>query len=236
MFDTVEDSFTITYHFKFKDKDVKQFNVLIDKQTLCLNTEIKSTPPVWVQLDCHKCPICPLSEGLNKYCPIALNLCDLAEEFKEFHAYEKVNVTIVTNERTYSKDTTIQEGLGSLIGIIMASSGCPVMDYLRPMVRFHLPFASLEETVFRMVSMYIMAQYILERNGRYPDKKLAGLEEIYFNVGQVNKHIAKRLAEVSGKDANINALSTLDCFASLVPLEVEDMLKSVESSLYAYLK
>mgnify|MGYP001606767751 CR=1 FL=1 len=57
MLDTVEDSFTITYYFKFKDMDIKQFNVLIDKQTLCLNTEIKATPPAWIQLNCHKCPI-----------------------------------------------------------------------------------------------------------------------------------------------------------------------------------
>ena len=236
MNDSVEDSFSITYHFKFNDKEIRQYNILLDKKTLCLNSDIRSAPPSWIKLNYHQCPICPLDEGLHKYCPVALNLSDIAEEFKEFHAYEKVNVTVVTKERAYSKDTTIQEGLGSLIGIIMASSGCPVMDYLRPMVRFHLPFASLEETVYRTVSMYVMAQYILELNGRYSDKKLGGLEEIYFNVGQVNKHIAKRLAGVSGKDANINALSNLDCFASLVPLEVGDMVKSIESYLYAYLK
>lgn len=231
----MEDPIEIAYQFEFADGKIKKFNVLLDRQTLCISSKISSAPPSWTRLNHHKCPNCTLDEDTHEYCPIALNLTDIAEEFRDLHAYEKVKVTVTTRERTYSKDTTIQEGLSSLIGIIMVTSGCPVMEYLKPMVRFHLPFAKIEETVYRTVSMYVMAQYILEKNGRYADWKLGGLEKIYFNVSQVNRHFAKRLAETAGKDANINALSNLDCFASLVPIEAEEMINSLEGYFHAYL-
>jgi Domain of unknown function (DUF6901) len=53
------------------------------------------------------------------------------------------------NERSYFKKTTMQKGIVSLLGILLVSSGCPVMAKLRPMVRFHLPFASMLATTFR---------------------------------------------------------------------------------------
>jgi len=37
------------------------------------------------------------------------------------------------------------------------------MDPLKPMVRYHLPFASLDETVYRMVSAVLVAQLIREQ-------------------------------------------------------------------------
>jgi len=232
----MENNIEINYIFKFENHEIMSFDVLIDRQTLFRDRKIKSAPPSWAKLNYHKCPNCPLDEAAHQYCPIGLNLSDIVSEFKDFHAYEKVNVTVSTKERIYSKDTTIQEGLSSLIGIIMVTSGCPFMDYLRPMVRFHLPFATIEETVYRMISMYVMAQYILEKNGKYADWKLGGLDKIYFNIGQVNKHIAKRLSGISGKDANINALSNLDCFASLIPIETGQMIKSMESYFMPYMK
>ena len=36
------------------------------------------------------------------------------------------------------------------------------MESLKPMVRFHLPFATVEETVFRSVSTYLLSQYLAE--------------------------------------------------------------------------
>ena len=74
-------------------------------------------------------------------------------------SHEMVTVTVRTDERTFTKETMIQHGLSPLVGIIMTTGGCPIMEHLKPMVRFHLPFASLEETIFRMVSMYLMVQY-----------------------------------------------------------------------------
>jgi len=72
---------------------------------------------------------------------------NITEEFKNCFSYENVGVNVTTEDRTYSKHTSLQERLSSLIGIV--------------------------------------------------------------------------------KDANINALVNLDCFATMVPLQAEEMLREI---------
>jgi len=88
-------------------------------------------------------------------------------------------VTVAVEERIYAKDTTVQQGLTPLLGIIMTTTGCPVMEQLKPMVRFHLPFASLTETIFRMSSMFLMAQFLRSMEGKSAVWSLEGLTKVY---------------------------------------------------------
>ena len=119
----------------------------------------------------------------------------------------------------------------------MVTSGCPVLDMLRPMVRFHLPFATPTETTYRAVAMYLMAQFFLHRNGQKPDWELDDLVRVYGEVQAVNQGFSQRLREISSEDASSNALNILDCFASFIVLSIdEDMLSNFESLFTAYLK
>ncbi len=156
---------TIAYTYTFKNGMTKNFTMVLDRATLALQLEKRPNPPLWALLTHKKCENCPLSEREHLYCPVALNFADIAEQFKDIVSHENVDVTVAVEERTYSKSTTIQAGLSPLIGIIMTTSGCPVMAHLKPMVRFHLPFASLDETIFRMATMYLMAQYFQKQDG-----------------------------------------------------------------------
>ena len=226
----------IIYSYKFEDGTIKSFNILLNRQNLSFISEKNHNPPSWAVLSNNKCRNCTLNVDTNKYCPVALNLTFIVEEFKEYFSYEMVGVTVITEERTYSKDTTLQAGLSSLLGIIMVTSGCPVMEYLKPMVRFHLPFAVLDETVFRMASMYLMSQYFLKQNGKMAGLELNGLKKIYSDVNQVNIDFARRLTEAAEKDANVNALVNLNCFAMMIPLTVEKKLKELENYFSVYLK
>jgi hypothetical protein len=118
----------------------------------------------------------------------------------------------------------------------MTTTGCPVMGQLRPMVRFHLPFASLTETIFRMASMYLMAQFLRAREGKSAEWNLDGLTQVYVEVGKVNHDFAQRLRVAAKKDANVNALVNLDCFATLVPLAADDTLREIRPYFSDYLK
>jgi hypothetical protein len=109
------------------------------------------------------------------------------------------------------------------------------MERLKPMVRFHLPFASLEETIFRTTSMYLVAQYLRRKAGLSADFSLDGLQAIYTDVAAVNTCFAKRLLEAARKDANINALVNLHCFAEMVPRSVDDMLDEIAHDFSALL-
>jgi hypothetical protein len=118
----------------------------------------------------------------------------------------------------------------------MATSGCPVLEQLKPMVRFHLPFASLEETIFRMVSMYLVAQYLRHQAGKTAEWGLDGLRKIYAQVEQVNSDFADRLVGAAQNDVNINALVNLDAFAKMVPLAADKLLHKIAPYFSTLLK
>ncbi|MCH6545787.1 MAG: hypothetical protein IH796_07270 [Deltaproteobacteria bacterium] len=161
-----EDTISIQYKFTFSDKSVREFNVRLDGETLSLIRRERSSVPDWTRLSYRKCPNCPLSDKLHPNCPIALNLVEVVEFFKNSISYEEVDVEIITEARNYLKHSDLQTAISSLIGIFMVTSGCPVMDKLRPMVKTHLPFATPEETIYRILSMYLLAQYFVCKDGQ----------------------------------------------------------------------
>ncbi|MFN3740272.1 MAG: DUF6901 family protein [Thermodesulfovibrionales bacterium] len=229
------DFFKITYIFKFKEKPAKFFELNLDPKTLNIIQKTKSHPLEWTRLDYKKCSVCNLEQN-QKYCPVAVNIADIAMDFKDIFSHEEVDVLVKVEERSYLASTTIQQALSSLAGIIMATGGCPVLEYLKPMVRFHLPFASITETAFRMMSMYLMARYIVWKNGGRPDFDFEGLKKIYRDVSSVNRDFAERLRAASEKDANLNAIVNLDCFANLIPLMIEDTIEEIKPYFSAYFK
>ncbi len=226
---------TFEYAYKFKKGLVKKFTLSLDRESLSLQKARAANPPLWTLLSHKQCANCPLDVTTHTYCPVALNFVDIAEQFRDMVSHEDVAVTVTTEERIYAAETTVQQGLSPLIGIIMTTSGCPVMAHLKPMVRFHLPFASLDETVFRMVSMYLLVQYYRSQDRKKAEWRLDGLTKVYAEVGIVNRDFAERLRDAAKKDANLNALVNLDCFASMVPLVAEDTLKAIRPYFSAYL-
>ncbi len=226
----------ITYDYKFVNGTEKKIDLVLDKDTLSLVTEEKTTRPVWARLEYHQCGNCPLDKAKVPFCPIALNLADIAQQFSDVTASDKAAVTVTTRERTYYKVVPIQEGLSPLLGIIMTTTGCPVMDPLKPMVRYHLPFASLDETTFRMVSMFLVAQYIRNQAGRKPEWQLDGLARVYAEVKALNKDFGQRMLAAARSDTNIHALVNLNVFAVMVPIVAENMLKEISPYFSYYLK
>jgi hypothetical protein len=161
------------------------------------------------------------------HCPVAVNLAGLVESFKDTLSHENIAVTVETAQRTFTKQTSLQQGLSSIIGIYMVASNCPVMDKLRPNVRFHLPFASSEETTYRAVSMYLTEQYFRMKRGEKPDWTLEHLSDIYHGVWRVNKGMTARLSHASAQDANVNAVIVLSTFGSALDNYLEDCLAEI---------
>ncbi len=220
-------SFKIVYAYRFEDGNTLKFDLLLDKETLALAPEKNQQLPEWTRLTYHQCRICPFDGRSCVHCPVAANFSAIVEKFKKFVSHDRVSVACIVEERTYSKNTTVQMGLSPLLGIIMTTSGCPIMEQLKPMVRFHLPFASLDETIFRMVSMHLVAQYLRQQAGKPAEWNLEGLTHIYAQVGQVNDDFADRLLGAALSDVNVNALVNLDAFAKMIPLAADSMLKKI---------
>jgi hypothetical protein len=110
------------------------------------------------------------------------------------------------------------------------------MEPLKPMVRYHLPFASLDETAYRTVAMFLVAQLIREQAGKNPKWGIEGLAKIYAEVKILNKDFSQRMIEAARSDANVHALVNLNVFALMVPMAAEKMLKEMAPYFSAYLK
>ncbi|MFC1854058.1 DUF6901 family protein [candidate division CSSED10-310 bacterium] len=215
---------TIQYNFKLNDLH-EIFDIELDEENLNFLGADHDAPPSWTRLDYNQCPNCPLTLETHPYCPLAVNLINLVTRFERLISYDEIELTVVTEERIIMQTTTAQRGISSLMGLLIATSGCPHTFFFKPMARFHLPFASIEETVTRTTSMYLLAQYFINNEGGEPDLELKGLLEIYQNIQTVNQHIAHRLREVTEKDSVVNAIILLDTYAQYLPDLIERSLK-----------
>jgi len=224
------------YSFLFTDGSSKSINIELDSETLNLINE-EETALSWAELANRKCPNCTLNPLENKYCPIAKNLTQVIEMFKDSISSARVEVTITSGERKYVNKTSLQRGLSSFLGVIMVTSGCPIIDKLKPLARYHLPLSSLDETRFRVTSMYLLAQYLRMEEGLKPDWELKGLNDLYSEIGILNKYFAKRVSSAVTKDASVNAVIILNCFTRFFsPSLSTDLLTNLHKSFRMYMQ
>jgi hypothetical protein len=223
-----------SYRFQLKGGEESLFDLSLDPQSLALGPGA-GEPPDWARLGNKQCPNCPLSAERCPFCPVARNLAPVIAEFACRISFEEADISIVTESREYRRRAPLQNGISSLIGLVMVTSGCPHLDKLRPMVYTHLPFASTEETTYRAVSMYLLAQYLRRQRGLAPDWELSGLVTLYEAVSVVNKHFVERLKTIKLEDASLNAVVKLDCFAAMTAtLVAAQSLSGVEKLFQPY--
>lgn len=218
---------TIKYYFTLPEGVREVFNLQIDAQELELVGGMPDVLPSWAKLDFHQCPNCPLTPDTYPHCPLTAHLVDIVRRFEGLVSYSEIQVDVMTAERFITQETTVQRGMSSLMGLVMATSGCPHMAFFKPMARFHLPFASAEETVYRATSMYLLAQYFLHKEGHPADLDLTGLREIYNNIEIVNVAVAKRLRTATEADSAINAIILLDIYTKAIPVVIEESLEEI---------
>ena len=227
----------ITYRFHFPTGEIKEFHVALECPSMSLHKVPPVTPlPAWTELAHHQCPNCPLSADLHARCPIAENLVGVVEAFADVFSYDESDVEVITPSRTVSARVKNTHAAGSLIGIYMVTSGCPIMDKMRPMVLTHLPFATTEESVYRSVSMYLLAQYFRSKNGCAPDWDLKEFAAFYHGVHLVNQAMVKRLTTFVEKGAALNAVVLLNCFASATRRVIsQERFQEIEQMFNAHL-
>lgn len=231
-------AFSLTYRFRFLDGTEKEFLVKLDRHNCSLVTPKRTHYPEWTRLDFKQCRNCPLSRDEHTHCPVAVNIVDIVEFFQDSQSVEQAIVEVDTRQRVTKRGTTaLFPAISSLIGIHMVTSGCPILDKLRPMARFHLPFADTEETVYRALSMYALAQYFRHKKGQEADWDFEGLQQIYKDINRLNIDFADRLRNDSISEATTNAITSLDCFAQEIDFSIsEEMLEEIQVLFQGYLE
>ncbi|MHC4308201.1 MAG: DUF6901 family protein, partial [Planctomycetota bacterium] len=217
----------IRYYFRMPDNSRVDFNLALNMVNLELRGNIPEHLPAWTKLGFHQCSICPLDIINNPYCPLATNIVNVVQRFDGLTSYDTIEVEVITEERRITQSTTVQKGISSIMGLIIATCGCPHTSFFKPMARFHLPLASGQETIFRATSMYLLAQYYLKKECRIADFEFEGLRRIYNNMQIVNFAVAERLRNATLSDSSINAIVLLDSYAQVLPLAIDKSIDEI---------
>lgn len=204
----------VTYHIGFESGRSEQISLTFDGR---MRLDERAEQP-WTQLSWHRCTHCPLPADAG-HCPFATGLAPFTERFDDFFSYEQVEIAVVTEQRTIVAKRALQHGLASVVGLVGATSGCPHLDFFRPMARFHLPFANEQETLIRAFALHLLGDWIADRPLGLDD-----LADSYRAAALVNRSMADRLRTVLKRDAIVNALITLDTFAQAVPYVIDEKL------------
>lgn len=198
----------IVYRFIFADDQYAEHTITLNETSSTIRHA------EWTSLDLHKCPNCPLASEQVSHCPFATALEAPLRFLEDKVSHTEVDVQVTHRDRTTHQHTTLQRAVGSMLGAIGATSGCPHTEFLRTMAWFHQPFSDNEETIFRAIGTYLLGQHLRARQGLSADWSLTGLREAYKSLRLVNQGMANRLRSASQEDASVNGLILLDLLAS----------------------
>jgi hypothetical protein len=210
----------VTYRFFASQNERLSVELRFDERTYRLILAEDAVHPDWVRLDFQRCPNCNLPDQAD--CPAAAALAQFLPLFETRVSYEKAVVEVETPTRTVVSKTTFQFGMAALIGLAMATSGCPRTRFLRPMARTHLPFATDQETVFRTLAVHLLGQYVAKEVGGAPvSLSLSELKQNYLELSKVNNAMSERIRAAIKRDAAVNAVIILESFALIAPENID---------------
>jgi len=215
----------IQYCFDIDDKSL-HYDVDVDR-TFDFRAEREGAPE-WTLLKHNQCPNCPLTVKDCQYCPAAVDLAAVVTDFQNLPADRKARISVRTQEREYVKETALEEGLRALMGLIMATSACPILTQLKPNARNHLPFASQDDFIIRSTALYLLKQYFNYRSGQRPDWDLQGLISLNQELQTLNEALWGRVKEAGEGDSNLQALLKFLELSSSVSLSLEDQLQRIK--------
>jgi len=223
----------LEYRFILQDNQTQTYTFQFDGERYELSEE-RHAPAPWCELSFQQCPNCPYQSNGPKYCPAALRLNQVVRDVDHMMSYEQIEVEVITRHRTIKQTSTVQEAVSSLLGLLLASSGCPHTEFLLPMARFHLPFANAEETLWRACGSFLLAQYF-RREEDTPTELLEDILRHYANLEVLNSQLVKRLKSQVHSDACPNAIVLLDNYAKHFPLFIERSIEQLKPLYTAYL-
>jgi hypothetical protein len=208
----------IIYFFRLESGVGHRFDVDFDRPPA------SGELPAWTLLEADKCPNCPLADAPGARCPAASDLVPLVEKFSALSSIDRINVHVVTPEYEARKHTDTQTALSALMGLILATSACPILGRMRPLAHMHMPFATPTETVYRIVSMHLLGCFL-----RGESVGLDGLNEFFSEIDRLNHAFFGRLNRAVQRDAGLNALLGLHSRSALASLSIDAQIENIRA-------
>lgn len=208
----------IIYFFRLESGEGYRFDVEFDRPAA--GGEL----PEWTRLESDKCPHCPLPGTAGEYCPAAADLVPVVERFSALSSIDRMEVHVVTTQYEMRKRTDTQTALRALMGLILATSACPILRRMLPLAHMHMPFATATESVYRIVSMHLLGCHL-----RGAAAGLDGLDELFADIDRLNHAFFGRLKRAVQRDAGINALLALHSHGMLASLSIKPELETIRT-------
>ena len=212
------DDHNVSYIFRLENGAEHRFDVRIDRPGATAGAGL----PAWTALEQNRCPHCPLPSTPGAVCPAAADLAPVVSRFSALASFVGAEVSVLSPEREVRKQTDIQTALSGLMGLILASSGCPILRRLRPLAQTHLPFTPQTETLYRVAAMHLFGCFL-----RGEPASLDGLRHFFDDLDTLDQAFAERLRVAAEKDASLNALLMLHARALMVSLSLDEGLKQI---------
>ena len=189
--------------------------------------------PRWTDLGAARCEGCPLAGNDDDACPAAVAVMDVVAGLKDVASIDAVDVVVRMPEREVRKRTTGANAARSVFGLLMATSGCPVLEVMRPLARHHLPFATEEEFLFRLVGLHLLQSWFSAggslSDGVVSPVSLQQLPAYLSRLQAVNTAFAARLRKAVKGDAGPNAVCQLFSLSVGARYDVDDGLVSLRA-------
>lgn len=216
--------------FQFRRNDQESGETFHFRLSLDENGLIESLPedgPEWTNASTERCTGCT---SPSKYCRAALSIAPVVDAFLELDSLETVRTRVTVGNRVTETITPISQVISSLMGLCMATSGCPRTAPFRAMAVYHQPFATLEETVIRAAGFALLGRWAHGKSSSDEDP-FAELIETWAELEEVNIRIGRRLQDYCATDAALNGLVNLDMFAKGGTMGLTSALDALKPAL-----
>ena len=210
----------VTYKFLFEEGVEHRIEVNLDRAP----QPPEQAQPDWTGLAFRQCPNCPLKPEQHRHCPAAVDLAPTITAFAQIISHETAHVVVETPERVVGKACQVQTALQSVVALIMATSGCPILGRMRGLAYTHLPFANMDESMFRVLGAYLLRQLLVHRQGGEADWELEGLKAHYADLEILNRAFKGRVDAASSQDSTINAVAALGVLSMGIGFSIDDQL------------
>ena len=208
----------VIYLFRLESGVEHRFDVEFDRPP------VGGDLPAWTRLETDKCPHCPLPDAPGAHCPAAADLVPLVERFSALSSIDQIDVLVVTPQYEARKRTDTQTALSALMGLILATSACPILGRMRPLAHMHMPFGTATEMVYRIVSMHLLSCFL-----RGESVTLDGLDGFFSDIDRLNHAFFGRLNRAVQRDASINALVALHSRSMLASMSITPEMENIRT-------
>src|SRR5688500_15418236 len=99
----------LTYRFTMPDSSERVFNLELDRDTAVLVSRPAGEPAAWTEMAFNQCSGCPFQASEVSHCPAAVQLAAVIDGFTDLVSYDKVRVTVESEERSVAATLSAQQ-------------------------------------------------------------------------------------------------------------------------------